>query len=928
MPKYDLFLSYRHHSDKDHIGRFAEAMRHYQHKIFLDSESIREFESISGKINAAIPASSCFLIWYSSEYLGSIACGMELARILAACSGDNFDRIMIVNPDPDADHIVPSRLRGARMFMPSLRDEAWPALLAKAIHQHLNNLAGELCLDAIMATPDEFGQPPAVPYDEMLSSRHAEVFKMFDAFHIKSSIDVNRRMEHGRLLVYGPTGIGKAHLVQTYYQYFAQMYIGGIFWFSLSGVESMQDVLLSLHDQTVNIMAQLDLELAPLDQEGSFETRYVRSIKHNLSRISAKIPRGKDYLWVVEDIPSSILDSIAWFKAPTTLGRTIYSSDMSAMDPEIVAIRVPALELDDIRYIFDRAIRDRFGDSDYLRILTISRGMLSVIRRLVAEIRSFGFSTTVGCYDKNRNEQDEVVDSYGRLLGICSNEETDLIAALANFAPTSVSFEVLKHLVERLSVVGKPEDAARTLRIMAVLSGRGLARVSSVKGIMLEPAVRALVRTGAVSVNAELGRRSAIITLNELMPKTTRSRLNKSLTDLAMHARQLARDANSEETAILLQRWGTHCALIGDLSSERLAFRGAYSWFSEAFGPNDPRTIEAFLELASCYRGGAAVKMSESAMGMIDSLAPGDRLRLRALHSRSIYLDEAGEHTRALEIILEARRLAEQAPSRSDSLGIMIDASYALILHHLHRDEESLGEMEKCYSRAVEHLPEDDGDRIRIAANLGSMLFQNRQYRRGYEVANMVLDMQLKKYGNRHPNVSWAAMSCLGATMEFDEWDKARMIFVKHLAWMFFRRGLLNRTNVAVRQQIADVHADMVRQYANPRFWHKRPKSLQASLERSMFLVMVEYAVRGANTRNYYMLFGEFLWACRKHSMTRFDFAIRRMIERMKAARPASVEVMQTQEAKRCRREVANWENGGAWWNIFRRRRRVTTRPI
>ncbi len=126
MEKYDIFISYSHHDNKEHwnwIHVFCERLTsNYRSrvgrepKIFLDKDGLNVGNTLNGAITAAIDASTLFIPVLSPVYLSSEWCRKEFLYFMKK----NRERLILDNKS----RIVPLRFRPYDEYSPGENKEA------------------------------------------------------------------------------------------------------------------------------------------------------------------------------------------------------------------------------------------------------------------------------------------------------------------------------------------------------------------------------------------------------------------------------------------------------------------------------------------------------------------------------------------------------------------------------------------------------------------------------------------------------------------------------------------------------------------------------------------------------------------------------------------------------------------------------------
>ena len=116
MPaEYDVFVSHAW-ADGDRPHQIANSLRAVGLKVWFDATEIADFESITRAVQQGLARSKALLAWYSKTYPLRRACQWELtaAFLAAQREGDPRRRVLVVNPEAEADHIHPIELQDAK----------------------------------------------------------------------------------------------------------------------------------------------------------------------------------------------------------------------------------------------------------------------------------------------------------------------------------------------------------------------------------------------------------------------------------------------------------------------------------------------------------------------------------------------------------------------------------------------------------------------------------------------------------------------------------------------------------------------------------------------------------------------------------------------------------------------------------------------
>lgn len=268
--------------------------------VFYDEHDIEELDDIEHHIRTGVAASTLFLCWYSNAYRDRRACNWELTAALAT----DPSRVVVVNPEVDLDHILPTSLRGS--LIASARDAedtvGWEYLTRRIIERGraLGGVFGGIA--TAEATP-WFGDPPT-RFSRFVG--RAEPLWELDGLLRPAPTVSGGGPAPSAVVVHGLGGVGKTALACEYATRFAGAYPGGIYWLRLGspapGVESGDHVLLRLTSQLVRIADQLEPDVHPLDAGAGLHTHEA------VARVIGRHFEGlqEPYLWVIDDLPAGL----------------------------------------------------------------------------------------------------------------------------------------------------------------------------------------------------------------------------------------------------------------------------------------------------------------------------------------------------------------------------------------------------------------------------------------------------------------------------------------------------------------------------------------------------------------------------------------------------------------------------------------------
>jgi len=268
--------------------------------VFYDEQDIEELDEIEQRIRMGVAASALFVCWYSDAYRGRRACNWELTAALATDPG----RVVVVNPEADLDHILPTSLRGSLIASARDADDAagWEYLTRRIVEraQALDGVFGDI---STADTTPWYGDPPT-RFSRFVG--RAEPLWQLDSLLRPPPAVSGGSQPPPAVVVHGLGGLGKTALACEYATRFAGAYPGGIYWLRLGspapGTDPGEHVRLRLLSQLVRIADQLQPEGQPLDADANSHSPGVvaRVVGRHLDQL------GVPYLWVVDDLPAGL----------------------------------------------------------------------------------------------------------------------------------------------------------------------------------------------------------------------------------------------------------------------------------------------------------------------------------------------------------------------------------------------------------------------------------------------------------------------------------------------------------------------------------------------------------------------------------------------------------------------------------------------
>jgi tetratricopeptide (TPR) repeat protein len=292
MNGHDVFFSFGGH-DRPAVGRITRALRDHGLRVFVD-EDIPVGHGVSATIEQALASSRVLLVYYSAGYPSRYACQYELTTALLAGQreGNPAGRIVVINPEPEEDHLFPVELADATFARaPTYGNKEALADLVTAVR------------DRVDATSGPIGDPRLADRPRWITDRvegaagfvgrYREQWALHSLLR-QGAYPLVREVTSGPVIaLVGLAGSGKSALAAAYAWQFGAAYPGGIHWLDLSGVDP-SDVPVRYREELRRVARTLRL---CLDVDTARQADLVAAISDHL------FTTGQAALWVVDDLP-------------------------------------------------------------------------------------------------------------------------------------------------------------------------------------------------------------------------------------------------------------------------------------------------------------------------------------------------------------------------------------------------------------------------------------------------------------------------------------------------------------------------------------------------------------------------------------------------------------------------------------------------
>ena len=315
---YDIFLSYPH-KDKVEVAKICKALHDKGLNVWMDETKIPDYASITRSIVDGLARSRVLVAYNSLNYAHSRACQWELtaAFLAAQREGDPRQRVLIINPEENANHIHPVELRD-ELFQKAPADQQGIDSLAASVVTHVSAIEGTIGEIRGFIQPRWFGKKG--------TGSNRFIGRLPDMWHIHSSlhsaeVPIITGATSTTVQIHGMGGLGKSLLAEEYALRYAAAFPGGVFWLRAFGNDDVKTALGPNEREAERIRQFRDIAEAYgiLVKDISPE-----EIEAHLAR---ELGNNGPFLWVVDDMPSGMdVETLERWLAPHPLGKTIITT--------------------------------------------------------------------------------------------------------------------------------------------------------------------------------------------------------------------------------------------------------------------------------------------------------------------------------------------------------------------------------------------------------------------------------------------------------------------------------------------------------------------------------------------------------------------------------------------------------------------------
>jgi tetratricopeptide (TPR) repeat protein len=817
---YDVFFSYQH-ADTTEVLRICKALRARGLSVWIDKKDILDFASITRSIVEGLAKSKVLLAYYSRNYSSSRACQWELtaAFLAAQREGNPRQRVLIINPEEDVEHIQPIELRD-ELFL-NLLAPMNPENIDRAVSSVEKHVAGVTGIFGEIHAPT---QPQWYGKKGIGSNRF--VGRLPDMWHIHSflhAIDypiVTGATASAVVQICGMGGVGKSLLVEEYALRYAAAFPGGIFWLRAFGNDDAKTTMgtdereAERIRQFRDVATHLDIAVQNIKPE---------EIEGYLARELAK--REKSFLWVVDDLPSGMhVETLQKWLAPHPLGRTLITTrthEHSAFGNTI-------------------SLKDLKPDEAY-ELLTCRRKPVGKKEEDAAQELVMD---DLGCHAL-------AVEVAGAALYASDGVQSfaDFRNALAN--PGEDELELAKELIGTLPNGHEKSIASTLLRSIELLEdeGRDFLRLASVLAVAPIPASLVLsVFCEVDRLDETKGRRRAVLAMDQaeklslakraeeeqelrsvhtLVSRTMRfrdavSERSSQLQDAAVrvltaelsrivdprthvelklavtHAWELLSRADDLAAAKLMGWVAQYDQILAAYGSAENLYRRQWEIRKDILGIKDPETLVAMGNLATTLKARGnlegAREIQEEVLEILQQVRgpehPDTFIAMNNLAETLMAQGELDEACKIQENILKTvqEKKLELRRHEPNFFNILKFWSNRALMHQDQGDLDRAREIqENVLELRQQILGPEHPDTLTAMHNFAGTLLVQGDMDSAREIQENVLELSRQERGAEHPHTSAAAWSLFSTLDKIGDIDAAGTVLVDDLLWLLDR---------------------------------------------------------------------------------------------------------------------------------------------
>jgi tetratricopeptide (TPR) repeat protein len=808
-PPWDLFISYRR-TDVEIVEALAAALQRIQVSVWLDCNEIDDADSIQARIDQGLANCRVLLAWYSVDYPHSRPCQWELTAALITARAEiaPVRRLLVVNPEANADHVGPADVRDIQHLPP-------PAGVADTAG--LDDLAGRIA-ELVQPIQGTFGalralaRPPWHGYSALGSNRFVgRVQALWDIHAALSAGDFAivsgqpSPVSRGPLIqVRGSGGIGKSLLAEEYALRYGAFWPGGVFWLRAYGHSDRPEESAAAlaqrredeyRDQLGNFALAQGVDIHELD------TRQIRSM------LAARLQVLGPYLWIVDDLPDGNRAELERWLAPSSNGQTLLTTRSRRHDALGKSIDVSLLPPPDARALLTRDCvpQDAAEREAVDKILTRLDGHALALDVAGAACQRQGF---MGFLARLQQPDRDTLALAAQLAGELPNGHNPNIAVTFLGSIQALPPEGLDFLRLCAQLAAAPVERSLVARCLAIVEGLEAKTAEDRADLGMHQAIEASLAEAvqgrqAATVHTLIARtvrlhdtatdrqrtlrEAALTVFASDLEQVTDIRHHDALLDTLTHARVLAEQPSSAAEYALTGRLGHYEGTRGNYADAARFYRQQYKGNSCLLGKEHLHTLTSMNNLASTLQDQGELAEAQSLQEQ--ALAARRRLLGEEHPDTLISMNNLAETIGVRGELVEARTLHEQAlatrrrvlgEEHPDTLISMNNLAVTL------REQGDLAKARELHEQALAArrrvLGEEHPDTLISMNNLATIMQDQGQHEEARHFHEKILAVRRRMLGEEHPH-TLVSMSNLGVTLRnLDDLAGARALHEKTLA--------------------------------------------------------------------------------------------------------------------------------------------------
>ncbi|MGM7443127.1 tetratricopeptide repeat protein [Streptomyces tunisiensis] len=769
----EVFFSYPR-ADRAAVLPLVRELRDAGVGVFLDESGIDEFEGITDEIRSALAGARLFVAYYSATYPTRPACQWELLTAFRAAIalGRASERILVINPEPVADHVQPVQLRDARYGVTTEPDST--TRLVERIVARVEGSPG--CLGDAIASKRPVWRPLEHLGSERFVGRVDEFWQLHQALHAFEYLATQDGAAAGQAVVIGLGGVGKTLLVEQYARRFADFYPGGICWFTSAASHTpdapapdggQADVLAQHYQQ---IAAALALDSTVLDpvQVREAARQHIQSV-------------GEPCLWIVDDVPGELSPgAVRELAAPHPLGRTVMTTRWRGYQLPVVDVDV--LHADEAYHLLTTARIPNGADEEidartlvqrlgsHALAVDLARGCLAdqpsltyteLLDQLVGTQAGDAFQELVEdlYLQVPTGHTSDIAATFARSLHHLDDHALTLLRIAALLAPAPLPERLLTTISIALNHQDEPGTRRADRRALSAAQRRSLIRQTGT-----EPPswfMHALV-SRTLTLHPETTRlkptlRQAALTATMRLMQAVYTPGRLDMVDVIPHARALVEELDISESLALLDSVARYDYESGQPASASHHYQRLTDARTTELGEDHPDTLTSRNNLASAYESagdlGRAIPLYEQTLtDRIRLLGEDHPDTLTSRNNLAYAYWSAGDLGRAIPLYEQTltdriRLLGEDHPNTLTSRNNLAGA---------YRSAGDLGRaiplFEQTLTDSIRVLGEDHPNTLTSRNNLAGAYRSAGDSGRAIPLFEQTLTDRIRVLGEDHPN--------------------------------------------------------------------------------------------------------------------------------------------------------------------------------